>query len=103
MDVTWRQVVLRCVAAVGLAASASLAGAQTTSTAEDEAAIRSVMAKGAEAFNRHDAAAAAAVYAADADLVNVRGDHLKGRWRSSAGWSAPSRRVTGKRGSSGAT
>ena len=63
---------------VGLAASASFAGAQTTSTAEDEAAIRSVMAKGAEAFNQHDAAAAAAVYAADADLVNVRGDHLKG-------------------------
>ena len=78
MDVTWRRIVLRCVAAVGLAASASFAGEQTTSTAEDEAAIRSVMAKGAEAFNQHDAAAAAAVYAADADLVNVRGDHLKG-------------------------
>jgi uncharacterized protein (TIGR02246 family) len=46
--------------------------------ARDEAEILAVMARGADAFNRHDAAGAAAVYANDADLVNVRGDHLKG-------------------------
>jgi uncharacterized protein (TIGR02246 family) len=63
--------------AVACVTGTSAARAQRD-TAGDEAEILAVMARGADAFNRHDAAAAAAVYASDADLVNVRGDHLKG-------------------------
>lgn len=68
-----------CVAgAAACALGTSVVRAQKD-TAADEAAIREAMARGAEAFNRHDATAAAAVYASDADLVNVRGDHLQGK------------------------
>jgi uncharacterized protein (TIGR02246 family) len=60
-------------------AAGSPGGEAVPDTAADQAAIRDVMARGAEAFNRGDAPAAAAVYASDADLVNVRGDHLRGQ------------------------
>ena len=81
IDVTSRGIVVRGAAScVALLFVASMSRAQSAdATAADEAAIRTVMDRGAEAFNRHDAAACAAVYTSDADLVNVRGDHLKGR------------------------
>lgn len=75
------QVSSRAIACCAAAASfviGSSVGRADKGTAADEAAIREVMASGADAFNRGDAPAAAAVYASDADLVNVRGDHLKG-------------------------
>lgn len=83
MAVTWRRIVLRCAAACALGAAteapvARAQAAQRADTAAEEVAIRSVMARAAEAFNNHDAAAAASFYAPDADLVNVRGDLMKG-------------------------
>jgi uncharacterized protein (TIGR02246 family) len=47
---------------------------QSSDTAADEAAIRGVIAQMTDAFNRHDAAAATAMYSSDADFVSVRGD-----------------------------
>ena len=68
-----------CVAAAAACVIGSSVGRAEKGTAADEADIRKAMAEGADAFNRGDAAAAAAVYASDADLVNVRGDHLEGK------------------------
>ena len=73
-----RSVLTWCVAGAAACAIGTSAARAQRDTAGDEAEILAVMARGADAFNRHDAAAAAAVYASDADLVNVRGDHLKG-------------------------
>jgi uncharacterized protein (TIGR02246 family) len=71
-----RKALAGCVA---VAAACTIgASAVRAHAAGDEAEILAVMARGADAFNRGDAPAAAAVYASDADLVNVRGDHLKG-------------------------
>jgi uncharacterized protein (TIGR02246 family) len=69
---------MACCAAAASFVIGSSVGRADKGTAADEAAIREVMASGADAFNRGDAPAAGAVYASDADLVNVRGDHLKG-------------------------
>src|SRR5262245_27863630 len=66
------------VAAAAFVIGTSVGRAEKAAT-PDQAAILEVMARGADAFNRGDAGAAAAVYATDADLVNVRGDHLKGQ------------------------
>jgi uncharacterized protein (TIGR02246 family) len=45
----------------------------------DEQAIRTVLNRFTEAWNRHDAKAFAAVFAEDADCTNWRGDSAKGR------------------------
>jgi uncharacterized protein (TIGR02246 family) len=45
---------------------------------EDEEAIRKIVAEMTDGFNRHDANAAARMYAADADFVTVRGDAAAG-------------------------
>jgi len=47
--------------------------------AEDEAAIRDVQRRQAEAWNRHDAKSYAALFAEDGDVVNVVGWWWKGR------------------------
>jgi uncharacterized protein (TIGR02246 family) len=52
--------------------------AQTGPKTEDEA-IRSVMDRFMEAWNRHDVHAFAAVFAEDADFTNVRGQGASGR------------------------
>jgi len=72
-----RRIVSGCVTVAAACTLATSAG--RAEEGGDEAQILAVMARGADAFNRGDAAAAAAVYASDADLVNVRGDHLKGQ------------------------
>ena len=46
---------------------------------QDEAAIRNVQTRQAEAWNRHDAKAYAALFTEDADVVNVLGWWWKGR------------------------
>lgn len=84
--VSWgRRIVCGCVAAAVACAIGTSVGRAEKGTAADEADIRKVMAQGADAFNRGDAASAAAVYASDADLVNVRGDHLQGKAAIEAG------------------
>jgi uncharacterized protein (TIGR02246 family) len=45
----------------------------------DEASIRQVLARFVDAWNRHDAAAFAMVFAEDADFTNVRGMRAHGR------------------------
>jgi len=64
----------------------SLGAAQDS--AEDERAIRRAIVQTTEAFNAHDASAFARFYTADADLVTVRGEVMKGsaaieRWLAS--------------------
>lgn len=51
--------------------------AQSTGTREDEAAIRGIIVQMTAAFNQHDASAATAMYASDADFVTARGDRSK--------------------------
>ncbi len=80
-----RRILPWCAAAAAACAIGTSVGRAEKGTGADEAEIRKVMAEGADAFNRGDAAAAAAVYASDADLVNVRGDHLEGKAAIEAG------------------
>jgi uncharacterized protein (TIGR02246 family) len=61
---------------VGLLLLSALAHTETK--AEDEA-IRAVMDRFMEAWNRHDVHAFAAVFAEDADFTNVRGQGASGR------------------------
>jgi uncharacterized protein (TIGR02246 family) len=49
------------------------------STANDEQAVRKVLASFDEAFNRHDADAVAALYTDDAEFINVAGMLWRGR------------------------
>lgn len=74
-----RRILPWCAAAAAACVIGTSVWGAEKGAAADEADILAVMARGADAFNRGDAAAAAAVYASDADLVNVRGDHLKGQ------------------------
>ena len=64
---------LLSLALVALAASAS------AGTPDDESAIRQVQTLQADAWNRHDAAAYAALFTEDGDCVNVVGWWWKGR------------------------
>jgi uncharacterized protein (TIGR02246 family) len=52
--------------------------AQSSSSSEDEQAIKKVIAGTTEAFNRHDSKAFARFYTPDAELVTVRGERMKG-------------------------
>jgi uncharacterized protein (TIGR02246 family) len=61
---------------VGLLASAAVSSADPQ---QDEAAIRGVQVRQAEAWNRHDAAAYARLFTDDGDVVNVVGWWWKGR------------------------
>jgi uncharacterized protein (TIGR02246 family) len=79
MSITRTRILQAATAVLAVVIAASWGRSEPSGSAADEAAIRDVMARGADAFNRHDAAAAAAVYMDDADLVNVRGDHLTGK------------------------
>jgi uncharacterized protein (TIGR02246 family) len=55
-----------------------------TGTDADEHAIRAVVDRFVDAWNRHDAKAFAAVFAEDADFTNVRGMGVSGRARIEA-------------------
>jgi uncharacterized protein (TIGR02246 family) len=68
----------RCVLGF-LAAIAMVVPARLAAQSPDEAAIHAVEARQAEAWNRHDAAAYAALFTEDGDVVNVAGWWWKGR------------------------
>jgi uncharacterized protein (TIGR02246 family) len=57
----------------------SLCGSVSAAAPDDEAAIRQVQTMQADAWNRHDAAAYAALFTEDGDCVNVVGWWWKGR------------------------
>jgi uncharacterized protein (TIGR02246 family) len=57
----------------------ALCGTVSAAVPDDEAAIRQVQAMQADAWNRHDAAAYAALFTEDGDCVNVVGWWWKGR------------------------
>src|SRR3954469_10404111 len=59
-----------------MACDASALGADRT---RDESAIRQLQARQQDAWNRHDAAAYAALFTADGEVVNVAGWWWKGR------------------------
>jgi uncharacterized protein (TIGR02246 family) len=52
--------------------------AQSSSSSEDEEAIKKVIVGTTEAFNQHDSKAFARFYTPDAELVTVRGERMKG-------------------------
>jgi uncharacterized protein (TIGR02246 family) len=62
-----------------LLAISGSAASVTADQARDEAEIRDVQARQAQTWNRHDAKAYAALFAEDADVVNVAGWRWKGR------------------------
>jgi uncharacterized protein (TIGR02246 family) len=67
------------VSIVGLLIYYAVTGnAQSPTSREDEEAIMKVIAGTTEAFNKHDAKAFARFYTADAELVTVRGERMKG-------------------------
>ena len=57
----------------------ALSGTASAAAADDENSIRQVQASQADAWNRHDAAAYAALFTEDGDCVNVVGWWWKGR------------------------
>jgi len=57
----------------------ALGGAASAATADDEGSIRQLQSAQADAWNRHDAAAYAALFTEDGDCVNVVGWWWKGR------------------------
>ena len=57
----------------------ALGGTASAATPDDESGIRQVQAVQADAWNRHDAAAYAALFTEDGDCVNVLGWWWKGR------------------------
>lgn len=61
---------------------------QTPGTAEDEEAIRQVIAAVREAANRHDAKAGSVLFTEDADFVNVLGMWWKGAAEIEREWRA---------------
>jgi uncharacterized protein (TIGR02246 family) len=63
----------------GLTVSASAAAAQADSRAADEAEIRAVVTRQGDTWSRHDAAAYAALFTEDCNVVNVLGWWWKGR------------------------
>jgi uncharacterized protein (TIGR02246 family) len=62
-----------------LLAFAGLAGVASAASAEDEGSIRQLQTMQADAWNRHDAVAYAALFTEDGDCVNVLGWWWKGR------------------------
>lgn len=60
-------------------AIAALGGAASAAPSEDESSIRQLQVAQADAWNRHDAAAYAALFTTDGDCVNVVGWWWKGR------------------------
>jgi uncharacterized protein (TIGR02246 family) len=60
-------------------AFAALGGTVSAATSDDESGIRQLQTSQADAWNRHDAAAYAALFTEDGDCVNVVGWWWKGR------------------------
>jgi uncharacterized protein (TIGR02246 family) len=64
---------------LSLLASVALGGGASAATLDDESAIRQLQVSQADAWNRHDAAAYAALFTEDGDCINVLGWWWKGR------------------------
>jgi uncharacterized protein (TIGR02246 family) len=64
---------------LSLLAVVALAGTASAAASDDETGIRQVQISQADAWNRHDATAYAALFAEDGDCVNVVGWWWKGR------------------------
>lgn len=60
----------------------------STSSLQDESAIKRVISEMTDGFNRHDAEAATRMYTEDADFVSVRGEVAKGRGEIKKGLAA---------------
>ncbi|MFL9999992.1 MULTISPECIES: SgcJ/EcaC family oxidoreductase [Paraburkholderia] len=68
------------VAAIGFSIGcAQNASMHSTSSLQDESAIKEVIYEMTAGFNSHDAEAATRMYTEDADFVSVRGEEAKGR------------------------
>ena len=59
-------------------AGGATCAAQSPGSRQDEEAIKKVIARTTEAFNRHDAKEFVRFYTSDAELVTVRGERMKG-------------------------
>jgi len=66
------------VSIISLIICYAVIGNAQSPTSREEEAIKKVIAGTTEAFNKHDARAFARFYAADAELVTVRGERMKG-------------------------
>ena len=69
---------LMMVAALPLTTFVAAASAQSPPTRAEEEAIKALMLKTTDAFNKHDAKAWAEFCTPDAQLVTVRGESMKG-------------------------
>jgi uncharacterized protein (TIGR02246 family) len=69
---------LSIVAALLVGPLMSISSAQNIGSAEDEAAIKSLMVEMTNGFNNHDAKAATRMYAPNGDFVSVRGEAANG-------------------------
>jgi uncharacterized protein (TIGR02246 family) len=78
-DKTMKRTLILVTMVVGaICAQTMKCEAQNRGSREDEEAIRKIVMGTTDAFNRHDAKAFASFYAADAELVTVRGERMKG-------------------------
>ena len=66
-------------AVFGAGATAASSGGTTAATPDDEAGIKQLQVLQADAWNRHDATAYAALFTEDGDCINVVGWWWKGR------------------------
>jgi len=73
-----RFTLLMMVAALPLTTYVAAVSAQGPPTRADEEAIKTLMLQTTDAFNKHDAKAWAQLCTADAQLVTVRGESMKG-------------------------
>lgn len=74
-----RATLLAGVIMIALSGSGPVAQAQTPDSRGDEETIRNLVVVMTEGFNRHDAKAAARMYAPDARFVTVRGEVMNGQ------------------------
>ena len=81
---------IRALVTTGYLAMASVASAQVqpADMGSDEEAIRKVIVEMTDGFNSHDGAAASRMYLANAPLVTVRGEVMKGQAEIEKGLSA---------------
>jgi ketosteroid isomerase-like protein len=74
-----RATLLAGAVALGLSGFGPASQTQTVGSRGDEESIRSLVVVMTEGFNRHDAKAAARMYAPDARFVTVRGEVMNGQ------------------------
>jgi len=79
LRIQMKRTLLLLLALIGVVLGQSLTcDAQSYGSSKDEKAIKKVIDGTTDAFNRHDARAFTSFYTADAELVTVRGERMKG-------------------------